>query len=225
MPVLVAVVVLLGVLILLCAALSCRLAEEQRAVSALRHQLHHAEHDELTGLPGRRLWLRQAVAQLPTMADPVLVIADLNRLKWINDRYGYQAGDDLISAFAQAATITFAHEFGTPAWGRLGGDEFIALINVPSAQHMRVRRAVAQFEVEFTNRVPGIDGVRVASAAFGVAHTDSASHLLEGQRPRQGLRCLMFTANSALHEAKELCRSGEQTAAVFTEHRLRPHLI
>jgi diguanylate cyclase (GGDEF)-like protein len=54
-----------------------------------------------------------------------LVLFDLDRFKERNDREGHQEGDRLLRAFANALTAT-ARE--TDAVGRLGGDEFGAIL-------------------------------------------------------------------------------------------------
>jgi len=93
----------------------------------LRHQ---ATHDPLTGLANRAAILgRLAAALEPRRGTSAgLCYLDLDGFKAINDRYGHQAGDELL--------VTVARRIGETARrhralaGRLGGDEFVVLAEV-----------------------------------------------------------------------------------------------
>lgn len=90
-----------------------------RAIGAANLALYHASRtDPLTGLLNRRALFEQA-------ADPeaylVLMIADLDRFKAVNDAYGHMAGDEVLRSIAtilQRELEQFGHV------GRLGGEEF-----------------------------------------------------------------------------------------------------
>jgi len=77
--------------------------------------------DQLTGLGNRRAAVQWLESQPPGRGAVLLV--DIDEFKVFNDRYGYQAGDDvLISAAAALQRLLGEH------WHlfRLGGDEFVA---------------------------------------------------------------------------------------------------
>lgn len=100
----------------------------QRIISdQLRHQ---ATHDALTGLANRAAILGRLAAALDprrgTRAG--LCYLDLDGFKAINDRYGHQAGDELLVTVARRIGET-ARRHGALA-GRLGGDEFVVLAEV-----------------------------------------------------------------------------------------------
>jgi diguanylate cyclase (GGDEF)-like protein len=100
----------------------------QRVVSdRLRHQ---ATHDPLTGLANRAAILgRLAAALEPGRGTSVgLCYLDLDGFKAINDRYGHQAGDELLVTVARRIGET-ARRRGALA-GRLGGDEFVVVAEV-----------------------------------------------------------------------------------------------
>ena len=87
-----------------------------------------ASHDVLTGLPNRRMLmdrLGQAIA-LGERGDFVVAVAfiDLDRLKFVNDSFGHDAGDLLITSVADRMQ-TCVRKSDTVA--RLGGDEFVLL--------------------------------------------------------------------------------------------------
>jgi diguanylate cyclase (GGDEF)-like protein/PAS domain S-box-containing protein len=93
-------------------------------------QLEHiAHHDMLTGLPNRILLidrLRQAMAQVHRRGQYVAVAyLDLDGFKQINDSFGHDAGDRLLSAIGKRMKEEL-REGDTLA--RLGGDEFVAVL-------------------------------------------------------------------------------------------------
>lgn len=89
----------------------------------LRGCLNTARRDPLTGLRTRDGFTRRATALLK---DPraVVVLADVDRFKHINDTYGHAAGDALLQATAERLA---QHVGRSGVAGRLGGDEFAAV--------------------------------------------------------------------------------------------------
>ncbi|WP_406473434.1 GGDEF domain-containing protein [Streptomyces sp. NBC_01615] len=90
----------------------------------LRSSLTTARRDPLTGLRTRDGFTRRATALLK---DPraVVVLADVDKFKRINDTFGHAAGDALL----QATADRLAHHVGRAGVaGRLGGDEFAAVL-------------------------------------------------------------------------------------------------
>ena len=99
-----------------------RKAVEQRA----RHQ---AEHDSLTGLPNRVLFLdrlHQALAKERRQHGRfALMFLDLDNFKTINYTHGHHAGD----AVLQQVGVRLTHCVrGVDTVSRLGGDEFVVLL-------------------------------------------------------------------------------------------------
>lgn len=95
-----------------------------------------ARHDVLTGLPNRTALneeLSQIAAQRMYNPEPyALFLLNLNDFNYINDTYGYQAGDAILSEFGQR----LRNEVGTLGTvSRIGGDEFsIILRNNPTSE-------------------------------------------------------------------------------------------
>lgn len=89
----------------------------------LRHRIHTARRDPLTGLSRRDTFERQATRLLPRRPHTVLVI-DLDGFKALNDTRGHAAGDTALHVVGQRLA-TWAKPPGIVA--RLGGDEFAAL--------------------------------------------------------------------------------------------------
>ncbi|MET9382969.1 GGDEF domain-containing protein [Streptomyces sp. NPDC002928] len=90
----------------------------------LGRRLNVARRDPLTGLRTREAFTRRATALL---RDPraIVVLADVDRFKQINDTFGHASGDALLKATADR----LAHHVGrSGVAGRLGGDEFAAVL-------------------------------------------------------------------------------------------------
>jgi diguanylate cyclase (GGDEF)-like protein/PAS domain S-box-containing protein len=93
-------------------------------------QLNHlAHHDPLTGLPNRLLIgsrLQHALEQARRHGTGVAVLfLDLDRFKTVNDSLGHQVGDQLLVAVAERMRSVLREE---DTLGRLGGDEFLVLL-------------------------------------------------------------------------------------------------
>jgi diguanylate cyclase (GGDEF)-like protein len=86
-------------------------------------------HDELTGLPNRRLLrerLESALARARRhQASLALLFIDLDRFKQVNDRHGHACGDRLLQQVAARIGATVRD---TDMVARMGGDEFVVLI-------------------------------------------------------------------------------------------------
>jgi diguanylate cyclase (GGDEF)-like protein len=106
--------------------MTARETELQEAHDALESV---AYHDALTQLPNRRLLLnhlRHAVANSDRHGHRLAVcFLDLDGFKEVNDRYGHDAGDELL---CQVARRLEAGVRANETVARLGGDEFVILL-------------------------------------------------------------------------------------------------
>jgi diguanylate cyclase (GGDEF)-like protein/PAS domain S-box-containing protein len=96
---------------------------EQRA-------LHAAQHDPLTGLPNRAL-VYEFGTRLLHLAQRhgtrvCVLFFDLDRFKPINDTYGHEVGDKMLQEVANRLRSGLR---SSDVIGRIGGDEFVALID------------------------------------------------------------------------------------------------
>jgi diguanylate cyclase len=109
-----------------------------------------SSRDALTGLANRRqfeLTLAREIDRVARAGEPALVLmADVDHFKKVNDTYGHPAGDQVLKAVAQAL-LDCVRPMDTVA--RFGGEEFaIILPNCPAAFGQtvaeRIRRKVEQ---------------------------------------------------------------------------------
>lgn len=109
-------------------AIAClRRAADKR--EADRKLLHVATHDRLTGLANRWLLedrLKRALARSRrTSSAGALVFADLDGFKSINDRFGHDVGDVVLTTIAHRLSRALRE---TDTVGRFGGDEFLVVL-------------------------------------------------------------------------------------------------
>ena len=101
--------------------------EELRRELAATREL--ALHDPLTGLANRVLLddrLRQALARYPRQPGRTAVaFLDLDDFKQINERYGHQAGDQVLAGVARCVQRLVRP---TDTLARMGGDEMVLLL-------------------------------------------------------------------------------------------------
>ena len=141
-----------------------------------RTVLHNLSlRDELTGLLNRRGFLSLASQHLKIAQRSgwtiLLLFADMDGLKTINDNFGHPEGDKALRGVAGILRKTFR---GSDLLARLGGDEFIALaLNVTEggvlAITMRLRGKVRDYNSQ-SHRYQ-------ISLSFGVAQFDPEDHL------------------------------------------------
>ena len=147
------------------AALRRKLSQHNRDLQqAAAHLQHIAEHDELTGLPNRRqlitrLELAHAAAEAGDQEFSVAVL-DLDHFKQINDRYGHQAGDEVLAQVASRAREVLRGgdqvmriDDSVPDIGRFGGEEFLAILPGTDLEGARLaaerlRRTIAEQSFE-----------------------------------------------------------------------------
>jgi diguanylate cyclase (GGDEF)-like protein len=88
-----------------------------------------ANHDILTGLPNRRLFielLKQELRQADRQKTKIAVLfIDLDDFKSVNDSMGHDSGDKVLQMVAQRFMSTLRE---SDAIARIGGDEFAAII-------------------------------------------------------------------------------------------------
>ena len=88
-----------------------------------------ADTDALTGIGNRAAFdrtLRTAMIDARTDGRPlVLVLADLDAFKSINDTFGHAAGDDVLRAVARALSAPWLRDSFA---ARIGGDEFALIV-------------------------------------------------------------------------------------------------
>ena len=138
----------------------------------LRRIYMEAETDEITNLPNARAAFRKLASELERarrQGETVAVLfMDMDRLKPVNDSYGHGAGDRLLAETGQMLTSCLrSYDF----LGRLGGDEFLAVLpgiprgEVP-AKVATLKKAVSEHSVEIASGTTVRVSMSIGAALF-----------------------------------------------------------
>lgn len=157
--------------------------------------------DPLTGLPNRRALFESAESlgeHGSYLKDPIAVLVfDLDHFKMINDTYGHHLGDRVLQLFS--ATLSTNLDTAT-IFGRLGGEEFAAILPGASLSHACNRAECIR--AAFADAAAVIDGLPVA----GTVSVGVATH----QSMDCDLGMLFHRADGALYAAKQNGRNRVQ---------------
>lgn len=156
-----------------------------------------ADHDPLTRLLNRRAFVQRLdgeVARATRYGRSVgLVIADLDRFKQLNDRFGHACGDAALVAFARV----LARALRKPdAAFRIGGDEFAMLLAEATDEDARLVVERVQSLLEELG-APDEPWLSEMSASFGCAACPDDA---------RDTQTLFRLADEALYDAK---RAGD----------------
>jgi diguanylate cyclase (GGDEF)-like protein len=154
----------------------------------LRLKIDESETDPLTGLGNRRRLDRLIADDDDNGQIGAVIMIDLDRFKSINDRYGHDAGDEVLRKVG-ARLAGVLGPLGAVC--RIGGEEFVALLGQPSAKATGSLAIAAR---------AAIAGLSFDGPASGVRTTASVGFCLVA--PDIGLREALKRADQAVYAAK-----------------------
>ena len=190
----------------------------------LKRNTYLAEHDSLTDLPNRAIFLRRAEAAVASSCEggrpTAIAIVDLDRFKEVNDTLGHLNGDRLLTELARRLS-TFMRPKDCVA--RLGGDEFgIILRDVTDAAEVLWRvRTVIQHEISVSGLPLTVD----SSVGFVVApddgsdvdellqHADVAMYVAKEQHGG----VVRYSPDQIRYHPKDLALVGQLRQAIETD--------
>ena len=171
------------------------ITETKAAEQRIRHQAHH---DPLTDLPNRaslRYRINQAVGRAGRNGSSLaLLFLDLDHFKEVNDRLGHAVGDHLLREVAGRLRALLRYE---DTVGRLGGDEFLILVEGLPAPHFAGR--VADKIIESLTR-PFWLGNEVVEVGASIGIAAYPEHAPDAE-------ALINHADAAMYDAKAAGRN------------------
>jgi diguanylate cyclase (GGDEF)-like protein len=164
-----------------------------------RHMESIARSDPLTGVLNRRGFERDAAQRLTNSADDAtgaLLFIDLNDFKIINDNYGHEVGDQLLTIAAERLRKSLRT---CDIIGRPGGDEFVALVPDVTGKlaEKLAKRLTRALEEPYLIGSQKLD----CAASIGLALYPDNANTLTG---------LLREADQAMYRAKARCRDAAQ---------------
>ena len=172
-----------------------------REAGASRRIEHLAHYDTITGLPNRALLtdrLGQEIARAKRAEETFAVLLfDLDGFKAVNDTHGHAAGDRVLALVGERSRACMR---ASDTVGRLGGDEFLAIL--PGASLEGATIAAEKLRAALQEPYP------LGTAAARLSASIGASFF-----PGDGMDsdALQKAADDALYQAK---RSGKNRLAV-----------
>ena len=122
------------------------LASQALYALTVRCELYElARTDPLTGVGNRRRLIEELVRLTETGTPFRMMFVDVDGLKAVNDKLGFERGDQLIVALANALTAMIKPG---ELVARLGGDEFVVVLPRVSKKQARKRAKRLEDEVE-----------------------------------------------------------------------------
>lgn len=177
-----------------------------------RELLFQATHDLLTGLPNRLL-MHDAIKQSILDADKhqrlfAVLFIDLDRFKLINDSLNHKAGDTILRVVAKRFLSVMR---STDTLIRLGGDEFLVIVNDVKDKNEIItiaKKLTTVFEQPF--RIDNHEIMLTISIGICVYPTDE-----------KNIELLLSKADSAMYHSKEL---GANQFQFYTEELNKKNL-
>jgi len=159
-----------------------------------------ASTDSLTGLLNRRALCDGAqllFSQQARKGEAISVlIFDLDHFKAINDRLGHALGDETLREFAATMTASMR---STDLFGRLGGEEFAAIVPATLGEAITIAERVrCAFEAA---------GLKISGQPVGATVSVGAAC----GHPARGFDALLARADAALYRAKADGRNRTET--------------
>lgn len=183
--------------------LAARLKGARRILDLESKLKQLALHDQLTGAYNRGYLDRQLPKEIQRSwrySHPIsIIICDIDHFKAVNDRYGHQAGDEVLREFVALVNRSIRNENDWVA--RYGGEEFVIVLpethsagGVIVAERIRSLIAVSPVTVQ---------GAAVAvTVSFGVIAIENTS-LIEEMK----MEMILGKADECLYRAKETGRN------------------
>ncbi len=177
----------------------------------IEHNKYLALHDELTGLPNRRLFQDRLTSAIErarrTDTRTALLLVDLNRFKQVNDTLGHHVGDLLLQRVAE---IFSSRVRRSDTVARTGGDEFSIILEEPTSREDA--ESVAQSLMELLDQPLLLQGNLVRTgASVGLAFFPEDA---------QDMEALCIAADLKMYDAK---RRSKEIAILESESVPRPH--
>jgi diguanylate cyclase (GGDEF)-like protein len=177
---------------------------------------HLLERDVLTNALSRFYIVKRAQEEIErarrTGRPLAVILIDLDHFKKVNDTYGHLAGDATLQCVVETCQSTLRK---IDLLGRMGGDEFLALLpetSLEEAQEIakRMIQKVNQSEIKISNNIVIKTSISIGIALYQPDHYAAKTEKVDRITI---LQQLLSQADEALYDVKENGRSNCSAAA------------
>ena len=185
------------------------IVKSTRKLESVRMAMEEASLlDELTGLGNRRQFHKTlskvVAASTRKHKEFALLLIDLDNFKYVNDAYGHEVGDKLLSQFAHLLNENTRSDdalynlVGRQHISRLGGDEFAVVLN--DLASVTNSALVAERIVSEMNKGLVVDGIQMpVTSSIGIAIFPNDA---------DNSKDLMVCVDAAMYKAKHQGKNG-----------------
>jgi diguanylate cyclase (GGDEF)-like protein len=162
--------------------------ENQRLLKELSIKAHY---DNLTGVYNRFYFEKELEKLLQNQRENIcIVFIDIDNFKYVNDNFGHNTGDKLLSEFARELRNFFK---GKDLIGRYGGDEFVIAMRECNTKNIKplLEKLVEEIQQQFKQYQ--------ISISIGVSFFPDES---------KDLNTLIKIADKKMYEIKKTTKNG-----------------
>ncbi|MEC2076339.1 GGDEF domain-containing protein [Metabacillus fastidiosus] len=161
--------------------------------------------DELTGLFNRRGFLKLSEQAILNNPKSICLFIDLDKFKFINDKYGHDIGDELLKIIAERLNNCVLEG---DIVGRIGGDEFVCLLI--NSDVNKVKQIASNILISLSTSILISEHQLIVTPSIGIAISPCNGNNIEE---------LLRKADLAMYKAK---RKGKNNFQFYKEE---PNLL
>lgn len=171
--------------------------ERDQARASETAALQLADIDPLTGLLNRRAFLNRVIGR---GGDQMLLLADIDHFKTVNDTIGHDGGDEVLRVFARALRAAVPPD---ALVSRFGGEEFAIVVRADAdlaaadiLAHLRAQRM--PFDLRVTASIGTCTGTLARESDWNVLYRNADRALFDAKASgRDRTRTATWTAHAA----------------------------
>ncbi len=153
---------------------SCRINNSIEALENIQFITNHANRDFLTGLYNRRYFyanMQEYIEDTKESGEQFAVaIIDIDNFKYINDTYGHDGGDKIITSVSEILRINTSYR---DIVARFGGEEFcVALKNINKYSALDILERLRQEIQKFDFNVDATNQIKITISIGAALHND-----------------------------------------------------
>lgn len=164
---------------------------QNHIINAQANALQLARIDSLTGIANRYIGTTEIKKRLDEKRPFWFVLLDVDKFKTVNDTFGHPTGDELLKTLCQTFKTALPEAFPV----RLGGDEFLLLIDGEHSKEVAEARIEHLFEAVRGMHVKGIGPAYKFAISVGASYYNGKNNTV--------IEALYHTADKLLYVSKQ----------------------